>query len=279
MFTKIEDIFWKDEKMRPASDDAKLLMLYLLTTSHRNIIGFYFLPLQYVAGDLNWDIERVSKGLRELLEMDRINYDETNSVILIKNFLKYNPLENSNQVKNAVKKLDELPKCTLFKDFERVLKGFNKPLYKPLLEQLGKQVEVEVYVEVKEEVIKEDEEDTRAREGKVFEFFNQNIGLISPYQSEVLSQYIDEGIEPEMIVAVMQDSLGKDDRWSWINRVLQNSITQNIRTLKQYNAKKVERENAKNRDKPKLRGEHNAGDKQRNPGNNSQPISGIGIEL
>jgi len=153
MFTKIEEVFWKDEKMRPASDDVKLLMFYLLTSPHRNIIGFYFLPVLYISSDLNWKVERVSKGLGELFRMGRVMYDNTVSVVLIKNFLKYNPLENGNQVTGAIKKIEEIPRTALMADFKTVLKGLGKPLYKPLLEWLGKQVEVDIEVEVEEDIV------------------------------------------------------------------------------------------------------------------------------
>jgi DnaD/phage-associated family protein len=96
----------------------------------------------------------------------------------------------------------------------------------------------------------EEEEEERAREGKIFKFFNKNIGMITPFQSETISQYLADGLEPEMIIAVLQDSVGKDDCWSWIRTVLNNSTTQNIKTLEQYEAKKVERQNAKSRDGP-----------------------------
>lgn len=100
----------------------------------------------------------------------------------------------------------------------------------------------------------EEEDDKRAREGKVFQFFNKNIGMITPFQSETISQHLEDGIEPEMITAVLQDSLGKDDSWSWIKKVLNNSIAQNIKTLEQYESKKVERQNAKSRDRPERKG-------------------------
>jgi hypothetical protein len=92
--------------------------------------------------------------------------------------------------------------------------------------------------------------DARAREGKMFQFFNQNIGPITPFQSEVLSQHLNDGIDPEMITAVMQDSVGKNDRWAWIKRTLEVCVQRNINTLELYNANKVERKNAKSRDKP-----------------------------
>jgi DnaD/phage-associated family protein len=78
--------------------------------------------------------------------------------------------------------------------------------------------------------------------GKVFQFYQQNIGAITPFQAEAIGQYLDEGMEPDMIIAVMQDGIGKDNPWSWIKKVLANSDKNNIRTLAQYEAKKVEKE-------------------------------------
>jgi hypothetical protein len=92
---------------------------------------------------------------------------------------------------------------------------------------------------------------SNAREGEIFKFFNGNIGMITPYQAETISQYLDDGIEPEMIVAILKDSIGKSDRWGWSKKVIDNSIQQNVRTADQYNGKKVERENVKNRDSPR----------------------------
>jgi len=98
--------------------------------------------------------------------------------------------------------------------------------------------------------IEEDDEDKRARDGEVFQFFNKNIGLITPFQAEAISKCLDEGMQPETIIAILKDSLGKRDKWSWIIKVLNNSINQNVKTLEEYEAKKIERQNAKSRDKP-----------------------------
>jgi DnaD/phage-associated family protein len=95
-----------------------------------------------------------------------------------------------------------------------------------------------------------DEDDEAA--GKVYQFFKKNIGMITPFQAEIIDQYISEGMSPEMIIAILQDSIGKDDKWSWIKKVLSNIMQLNIKTLDQYQAHKLEREqaNAKSRDEP-----------------------------
>jgi hypothetical protein len=53
-----------------------------------------------------------------------IKYCERSAVILIPNFLKYNPMQNKNQAKGAARRVAELPENTLTRDFETVLKRF-----------------------------------------------------------------------------------------------------------------------------------------------------------
>lgn len=139
MYTRVESKFWQDEKMRSVSCDARYLMLYLLTSPHRNILGLYFLPAPYACFDLGWDEQRFNKGLDELLSKGCIKYDKANHVVLIINFLKHNPLDNPNQVKSAIDRLDNLPQTVLIKDLYEVVKH-EKPHYEPLVEELGKRL-------------------------------------------------------------------------------------------------------------------------------------------
>jgi hypothetical protein len=136
LYTRVESKFWQDEKMRAVSDDARYLMLYLLTSPHRNILGFYFLPSPYACFDLGWDEKRFKKALQELLQIGRIKYDAHAHVVLVQNYIKHNPLENPNQVKSAIERLEEIPQTQLFQDFLAVVEQFNKPFIQPLVERL-----------------------------------------------------------------------------------------------------------------------------------------------
>jgi DnaD/phage-associated family protein len=91
-----------------------------------------------------------------------------------------------------------------------------------------------------------EEEGERKRVGEIFKFFSSNIGPITPFQSQVIIQYLDEdGLEPQLITQVLKDSVGKDVPWDWIKRVLQNCSDKGTKTLEQYEAKKVEKERKK----------------------------------
>lgn len=170
LYTRVESRFWQDEKMRLISDDARYLMLYLLTSPHRNVLGFYFLPEPYACFDLGWTAERFHKALDELLANGLIKYDESVHVVLIINFLKHNPLENHNQVKSAIQKLNEIPKTPLLKDFYEAVEkcSYGKSHYSSLLEQLdkllGKQLEQQLPKQLNKPFGKQEEEKEKGKE-------------------------------------------------------------------------------------------------------------------
>lgn len=50
--------FWSDERVAALPRDAKLLALYLLTTPHRTMVGYYRLPLEYMVADLGFSNQK-----------------------------------------------------------------------------------------------------------------------------------------------------------------------------------------------------------------------------
>lgn len=175
MFTKVDALMWSDVEFKSLSDDGKLLFIYILTCNHRNIIGLYHLPIPYGSYDMSWKEERFSKGLHELLSKGLINYNFNNNIVLIPNYLKYNPLENQNQVKGAMKALDTIPANGLDKGLVETLKGLDKPFTKPLIEllekRLAKHVYVDVYVDVDVEGDKKPASTEKNNYKEVYEYY------------------------------------------------------------------------------------------------------------
>jgi len=119
-----------------------MLFLYLLTSPHRNMGGFYYLPFPYLCFDIGLDENRVARAFEELTDKDMALYDYDTQVVLIKKWFHYNPIENENQAKGLNKQLAEIPKSKLFKPFvncvkehckytETILKGFDIPSENP----------------------------------------------------------------------------------------------------------------------------------------------------
>ena len=210
MFTKVDERLWSDEKYRKLSDDGKLLFIYVLACSHRNMIGLYLLPVQYGSYDLNWKEERFNKGLVELSDKSFIKYNFNTNIVYIKNFLKYNPLENPNQVKGAIKVLESIPTnaidTELIKELERADKPFNKPLIELLYKGLSKQEEVEVDEEVDVDEVVE-KINNRKLHIKIIEYLNLKTNKEFKTNTKTTTESIDarlnEGFTVEDFIEVI----------------------------------------------------------------------------
>lgn len=145
MYTRVESSFWTDDVIKTVSEDARTLMLYLFTSPHRNIIGCYRIAKSYITGDLGWTSKRLDKALGELLPeplgVGRVVYDDDAEIVLVKHFLKHNPLTNPNQNTSAKEKISELPYSEIiFSEFKEYLEHLDKPFAEALRESLGQRL-------------------------------------------------------------------------------------------------------------------------------------------
>lgn len=136
-YNKVESCIWQDEKFKALSDNEKFLFLYLLTTPHSNSLGAFVLPSGYISADLRWKSRKANAAFSNLLTKGLIFYDKENELVVIKNYLKHNPLENPNQTKGAIKTVSQLPKSQLL---QHVIKQLNKKHHKDLVLQINKQL-------------------------------------------------------------------------------------------------------------------------------------------
>lgn len=142
MYSKIDARFWEDEKTADLTIYGQHLMLYLLTCKHRNMFGCYRLPVEYMAADTKIPYGEIEGVLNELVATGMVNYDAKQKIVHVKNFMKYNPIENPNQVKAALDRLADMPDCTFFETVAQTLIAIGKehlePLIKGLRERLPK---------------------------------------------------------------------------------------------------------------------------------------------
>jgi len=128
-YNKIQDNFWIDEKVRSWDFKTRMIALYLLTNQHRISEGLYRLPLSYIVEDMELEKEEILKSVERLTADNFIKYDRANSMVLIINALKYQPLQNINHCKAALNKLDELPSSPLLEDFIKQAEKYNSKFY------------------------------------------------------------------------------------------------------------------------------------------------------
>jgi hypothetical protein len=124
--------YWPD--MRGLSRDAKLLGLYLLTCEHRNTEGLYYLPLAYMADDLEMSAKVLRKALVELEGRDFISYDESARVLFIHKALTYPSQQpkTDNQVRGAMNALADVPPSPLWDAFGMAAETYAPDLAKAI---------------------------------------------------------------------------------------------------------------------------------------------------
>lgn len=115
MYTKIYDRIWSMAKRRGLNTNETLLYIYLFSCPHRTLLGLYKLPLSYIAEDLGFSLPVTKKLMAGLQNKNLIEYDKTNSLVLIKKFLECNEIPNRNVEKKAVRMAESgLPDTTLW---------------------------------------------------------------------------------------------------------------------------------------------------------------------
>ncbi len=114
-YGKVHTSFWSSDTLKGASDDAKMLALYLLSCSHSNMAGCFRLPLAYAVEDLGWVSERLSNGFQTLQELGWIKRCAKTGWTWICKFNVWNKPDNPNQLKAIKKFLDLVPDSVEFK--------------------------------------------------------------------------------------------------------------------------------------------------------------------
>lgn len=108
-YGKVHAKFWSSDTISKLTDDGKLLALYLMTSPHSTIAGVFRLPDGYVCEDMKWEPARVAEGFRELSANCFANRCESTKWVWIVKHLDWNPPENPNQRKAAMKMACSVP--------------------------------------------------------------------------------------------------------------------------------------------------------------------------
>ena len=133
IFYRVSPAYWMN---RSWSDDMRLLGLYLLTSPHRSLEGLFWLPKQYIMGDLQWSPERLGKPFGQLTADGFLKYDEACEVALIVKALKYQKLPNPNMRVAALRRVQTVPQTRLDERFLASCEDYCEPLAQLLRERL-----------------------------------------------------------------------------------------------------------------------------------------------
>jgi hypothetical protein len=126
-YSTFRSSFWTGEtgKKLRKDPDAQRLAAYLITSPHANVIGFYWLPIQYAHMETGLSEEGVLGALRRLSEMGFAHYDDALEVVWVVNMAreqlgiadggKLKPEDNRG--KAARKAADTVKRSRLYREF------------------------------------------------------------------------------------------------------------------------------------------------------------------
>ena len=229
-YATVHTKMWQDNKFRALDQPDRMLFLYLLTSPHGNMIGYYYLPKAYIAADTGMDARQVEGSMQTLHRLGMVLYDDEAQMVLLKQFLKYNPISNENQVKGAVQLIKELPESWLLMEFlscieahcpdhidrfRDICKGHASPLiapseplrspYEAPSNGLGMPIEEQVQDQVQDQV--QQQEGVQGEEPAAAYWDRMSVGRMNPRIKEEIEAYYDDGFSDTMIRMAMDKAL------------------------------------------------------------------------
>ncbi|PEE40536.1 DnaD domain-containing protein [Bacillus pseudomycoides] len=212
IYRNVQVNFWQDDFVLDLTPEERYFYIYLLTCSKTTQCGIYPLPKRLAEMETGYNRETVEKLLQRFVEYGKILYDAETKELCILNWLRYNPVTNTNMEKCVLREL----KTVKSKEFVHMFlqkcleEEMNIPL---LLEHFGMPGELsEIIPQASIESYEEDEEVEETEPGSsVFMFYEQNFGSLSSYAAEELSEWMAD-LSEELVLKALQIAFENNKR-------------------------------------------------------------------
>ena len=116
-YAKIFDVMWENPAFIALPMQAKLGYTYLCSCCHCNQLGYFRMPLAYMATDMGIDVREAANVMKALENGKFVIFNPDTSRVLIRSYLKWNAPASGSNVKAMAKIFDELPDDNLDETF------------------------------------------------------------------------------------------------------------------------------------------------------------------
>ncbi|WP_283749685.1 DnaD domain-containing protein [Bacillus mycoides] len=197
VYRTVQVNFWQDDFVLDLTPEERYFYVYLLTCSKTTQCGIFPFPKRLA------EMETVDKLVQRFIDYGKILYDADTRELFVLNWLRYNPVTNTNVEKCVLRELKGVKNKEFVHTFLQkcVEEELNVPM---LLAHFGMPSDLAVDVdpdpvceEAEEEVI---EEETGSR---VFSFYEQHFGSLSPHTVEELSAWMVD-LSEELVLKALQ---------------------------------------------------------------------------
>jgi len=135
-YRRVDVSVWRDGFFKSLTPDARMLWLYLLTSPQSTPCGIFVFTADMARMDLRWPVGQMTVALKEVVGRGgpkRVQWDAENMVLLLPNWLKYNPPKNPNAIKSWRTTIEALPEDSpLISEWFHVVKLFLEQYSEPL---------------------------------------------------------------------------------------------------------------------------------------------------
>ncbi|MDT3496009.1 DnaD domain protein [Bacillus toyonensis] len=213
VYRNVQVNFWQDDFVLDLTPEERYFYIYLLTCSKTTQCGIFPFPKRLAEMETGYNRETVDKLLQRFIDYGKILYDAETRELFILNWLRYNPVTNTN-----------VEKCVKNKEFVHMFlqKCAEEELSVPMLlahfgmpsDMAMDDVDPVCEETVEEEVI---EEETGS---KVFTFYEQHFGSLSPYTVEELNAWMND-LSEELVLKALQISYeNKNRKMAYVKGIL-----------------------------------------------------------
>ncbi|KAB2336174.1 DnaD domain protein [Cytobacillus depressus] len=243
--------FWDDPKVvEEMTPEDKYIFLYLLTNKNTRQIGVYTITKKQMAFDTGYSQETIQSILERLIDKHKlVKYNPETREIAIKNWGKYNFIRGGKPVEDCVSaELEKVKDVKLIQYVgEHIRNGRMREIYESYVDssfELSKNgpddqpirdgLDDTSTIRGQKEKQKEKEKEKQllgGRCGQVFDFYQQNFGILSPFIAEEIGESVDEFGEP-LVIEAMKISLSVGKRnWRYTYGILKRWRDEQVKTL------------------------------------------------
>lgn len=212
VYRTVQVNFWQDDFVLDLTPEERYFYVYLLTCSKTTQCGIFPFPKRLAEMETGYNRETVDKLVQRFIDYGKILYDADTRELFVLNWLRYNPVTNTNVEKCVLRELKGVKNKEFVHMFLQkcVEEELNVPM---LLAHFGMPSGLAVddvepvceETEAEEEVI---EEETGRR---VFSFYEQHFGSLSPHTVEELSAWM-EDLSEELVLKALQIAFENNKR-------------------------------------------------------------------
>ncbi|MGE7883489.1 DnaD domain-containing protein [Bacillus sp. NPDC094077] len=226
VYRNVQVNFWQDEFILDLTPEERYFYIYLLTGTKTKQCGIYILPQRLAELETGYSMETVEKLLNRFVEYGKILYDTETKELYITNWLRYNPILNTNVEKCVLRELKTVKSKGFIHSFLR--KCLEEELKIPLLLQhFGMPKEEDnsssqAVMEEKEDVKEVETVEETTPHSEVYKFYEQNFSSLSSYIVKELREWM-KRVSGETVLEALKIAFENNKRtFAYVKGILRN---------------------------------------------------------